>query len=167
MNVKIKRIDKDLPLPCYETSGSVGFDILARTDMTVEPGKISLIPGNIIVEVPEGYMLTVASRSSTPLKKGLLTPHGIGVIDQDYCGPEDEIKIQVYNFTDDTVTVKRGDKIAQGLFIRVDTFDWEEVDHVQKQSRGGFGSTDRKISSLNSKQKLREASVMEESSSIE
>lgn len=139
--VKIKRIDKELPLPKYETEGSVGFDILARTDVTVQPGTIELIPGNIIVEVPAGYMLVVASRSSTPKKKGLTKPHGFGIIDQDYCGPEDEIKIQVYNFTSAPVEVKRGEKIAQGVFVRVDTFGWEEVDEMKKPSRGSFGST--------------------------
>lgn len=130
-----------MPLPRYETAGSVGFDILARVDTLVKPGGITLVPGNIIVEVPAGYMLTVASRSSTPIKKGLLTPHGIGIIDHDYCGPEDEIKIQVYNFTDSPVEIKRGDKIAQGLFVRVDKFDWEEVQKMKKPTRGGFGST--------------------------
>lgn len=148
MKVKIKRIDKELPLPCYETGGSVGFDILARVEMTIEPGKVALIPGNIIVEVPDGYMLTVAARSSTPLKRGLLTPHGIGIIDHDYCGPEDEIRIQVYNFTDKPVQIRRGDKIAQGLFVRVDKCEWREVDEMEKQSRGGFGSTDRKHSDI-------------------
>jgi len=143
MQVKIKRVDKQLPLPCYETNGSVGFDILAREDTVIETDKVGLVPGNIIVEVPKGYMLTLASRSSTPKKKGLLTPHGIGVVDHDYCGPEDEIKIQVYNFTDNEVLIKRGDKIAQGLFIRVDKFAWEEVDDMKKPNRGGFGSTDR------------------------
>jgi dUTP pyrophosphatase len=142
MKVKIKRIDKDLPLPRYETDGSVGFDILARLDTTVAAKSVALVPGNIIVEVPEGYMLTVASRSSTPLKKGLLTPHGIGIIDHDYCGPADEIKIQVYNFTDKEVVISRGDKIAQGLFIRVDKFAWEETAEMTKPTRGGFGSTD-------------------------
>lgn len=142
MNVKIKRIDKDLPLPRYETAGSVGFDILARVETIVQAGGIALIPGNIIVEVPEGYMLTVASRSSTPIKKGLLTPHGIGIIDHDYCGPEDEIKIQVRNFTDHDVVIVRGEKIAQGVFVRVDTCVWDEVDEMKKSSRGGFGSTD-------------------------
>lgn len=133
-----------MPLPRYETGGSVGFDILARTAVTVEPGQVALIPGNIIVGVPEGYMLTVASRSSTPLKRGLLTPHGIGIIDHDYCGPEDEIKIQVYNFSGKPVEISRGDKIAQGVFVRVDRFEWNETDDVEKRSRGGFGSTDRK-----------------------
>lgn len=143
MKVKIIRIDKDLPLPRYETAGSIGFDILAREETTVLPGKIALIPGNIIVEVPKGYMLTIASRSSTPIKKGLLTPHGIGVIDHDYCGPEDEVKIQVYNFTDEPVKIMRGDKVAQGLFVRVDKFEWDEMNEINKDSRGGFGSTDK------------------------
>lgn len=72
INVKIKRIDTELPLPKYETDGSVGFDIIAREDTVIEARGIGLIPGNVIVEVPEGYMLTIASRSSTPRKKAFL-----------------------------------------------------------------------------------------------
>ncbi|MDP3975721.1 MAG: dUTP diphosphatase [bacterium] len=139
--VKITRLDKSLPLPTYETSGSVGFDLLAREEMTIAPGTIELIPGNVIVECPHGYMLAVASRSSTPRKKGLTMPHGFGIIDKDYCGPQDEIKIQVYNFTDQPVIIHKGDKIAQGLFVRVDTFEFEEVEQIKDSSRGGFGST--------------------------
>lgn len=141
MRVKIKRIDKDLPLPQYETDGSVGFDIIAREDTTVEPGLIELVPSNVIVEVPEGYMLIVASRSSTPRKHRVAPPHGFGIIDHDYCGPEDEIKIQVYNFSGEVVKIDRGTKIAQGVFVKIDKFDWEEVDEIRGESRGGFGST--------------------------
>lgn len=143
MNIRIKRIDKSLPLPVYETDGSVGFDLLAREDAVVQPKEIILIPSNVIVEVPDGYALIVASRSSTPRKHGLTKPHGIGVIDKDYCGPEDEVKIQVYNFTDNVVEIKKGTKIAQGLFMRVDRFDFKEVDEIKDESRGGFGSTDK------------------------
>lgn len=146
MHIRIQRIDKSLPLPTYATEGSVGFDLLARETTVIEPGKIVLVPGNVIVEVPKGYMLAVASRSSTPKKKGLTPPHGFGVIDRDYCGPEDEVKIQVYNFSDQPVTVDRGEKIAQGVFVRVDAFDWQEVDSIRDESRGGFGSTDSKTS---------------------
>jgi len=103
---------------------------------------IAMIPSNLIIEVPEKYMLIVASRSSTPLKKGLTPPHGFGIIDHDYCGPEDEIKILVYNFTDEIVSIKRGEKIAQGVFVRIDKFEWEELDEMNRRSRGGFGSTD-------------------------
>lgn len=141
MNVKIKRIDKELPLPKYETSGAVAFDVIARVETIVPPGEIALVPGNVIVEIPQNYMLILASRSSTPIKKGLMTPHGIGIIDQDYCGPEDELKVQLYNFTKDPVTVARGERIAQGIFARIDRFDWAEVEEIEKPTRGGFGST--------------------------
>lgn len=139
--VKIKRIDKSLPLPIYETQGSVGFDLLAREDMTINPGEIARIPGNVIVQVPQGYMLLLASRSSTPVKKGLTKPHGIGVIDQDYCGENDELLIQVYNFTNEPTHVAKGEKIAQGVFVKVDQLEFTEVDEMQSPSRGGFGST--------------------------
>ena len=139
--VRIKRLDKSLPLPVYETGGSVGFDLVAREDTTIEPGTIELIPSNVVVEVPENYMLIVASRSSTPRKKGLTPPHGFGIIDHDYCGPKDEVKIQVYNFSKEPVTVQRGEKIAQGVFVHIDKFEWEEVDEIREESRGGFGST--------------------------
>ena len=141
MKVKIQKIDKTLPLPKYATGGSVGFDFVAREDTVVVPKSAALIPGNVIVEVPKNYMLLVSLRSSTPAKKGLLSPHGIGVIDHDYCGPKDEIKILVYNFTDKPVTVARGERIAQGIFVRIDKFEWEEMEKINENSRGGFGST--------------------------
>lgn len=139
--VLIKRIDKGLALPKFETKGAVAFDVLTRVDTVIEPGKIGLVPGNVIVKVPDGYMLCLASRSSTPGKRGLLTPHGFGVIDLDYHGPEDELKVLVYNFTDAAVTVGRGDRIAQGIFVKVDRFEFEETDHIEAETRGGFGTT--------------------------
>ncbi len=140
MKVKIKRLDKSIPLPVYQTKGSVGFDISAREDTVVPPRSVALVPGNIIVETPPGYMLLVALRSSTPRKKGLHKPHGIGVIDNDYCGERDEIKVQVFNSTDKDVVVERGERVAQGIFVRIGKFEWEETDSMGK-SRGGFGST--------------------------
>ena len=142
MEVRIKRIDKSLPLPVYETVGSVGFDLLSREEVVIEPKSIVLIPANVIIEVPEGYALILASRSSTPRKHGLTKPHGIGVIDQDYCGPKDEVKIQMFNFTAKPVIIPKGTKIAQGLFVRVDKARFIEADELRKESRGGFGSTD-------------------------
>ena len=144
MKVKIKRLDKDLPLPQYETGGSVGFDLLCRESVTVAPQTVALIPANVIVETPPGYMLMVTLRSSTPRKRGLLIPHGVGVIDPDYCGESDEIQIQIYNFTDQPVTVERGTKIAQAIFVRVDIAEWSEVSEMRSETRGGFGSTDNK-----------------------
>jgi len=143
VNVKIKRVDKSLPLPKYETDGSVGFDLLCRESAEIAPHSIVLIPANVIVETPPGYMLLVCLRSSTPRKFGLMMAQGVGIVDNDYCGEEDELKIQVYNFTDEPVTIERGSRIAQGVFVRVDTAEWNEVDQMSASSRGGFGSTDR------------------------
>ncbi len=140
--VLIKRIDKDLPLPKYETKGAVAFDLVIREDTVIEANQTGLIPGNVIVKVPEGYMLCLASRSSTPNKRGLSTPHGFGIIDLDYHGPEDELKVLVYNFTEQPVTIERGARIAQGVFVRIDRFEFEEVEHIEAETRGGFGSTD-------------------------
>ncbi|MFA6089780.1 MAG: dUTP diphosphatase [Candidatus Woesearchaeota archaeon] len=141
MSIKIKRLDQNVKIPKYETPGSVGFDLAANEDIEIAPKEIKLISTGLIIEVPKGYMLLVASRSSTPRKKGLLKPHGIGIIDQDYCGPNDEIKIQVYNFTDKIAKIEKGERIAQGIFIRIDTFDFQDLAEIKKENRGGFGST--------------------------
>ena len=141
MNVSIQRIDPTLPLPEYHTAGAVGFDFITRQTTVIEPGKIGLVPGNVIVKVPEGYALMVLPRSSLPRKKGLVCPHSIGIIDADYHGPEDEVLVQVQNVTDKPVTVERGERIAQGLFVKVEKAVWDEVDGHGAETRGGFGST--------------------------
>ncbi len=141
MIVRIRRLDPDLPLPGYATGGSVGFDLFCREDTTLIPGEIALLPTGVAIATPPGYMLMVASRSSTPRRTGLSVPHGVGVIDQDYRGDGDEIRCQVYNFTDSPVTIHRGDRIAQGIFVRVDRAEWEEVSAMDAPTRGGFGST--------------------------
>ena len=143
MKINIKRIDKTLPLPKYETAGSVGFDLICRESADIPPQSIVLIPANVIVETPPGYMLMVCLRSSTPRKLGLMMPQGVGIVDNDYCGEEDELKIQVYNFTEEVVNVERGSRIAQAIFVRVGTAEWNEVEQMTATSRGGFGSTDR------------------------
>ena len=138
--VNIKRIDTDLPLPTYATVGSVGFDLLCREDTEIEPRTIELVPCNVIVHIPDGYMLLISMRSSTPRRKGLLIPNGVGIIDQDYCGEGDELMVQVLNFREEAVTVTRGERIAQGIFIPIMRVKWNEVSEMG-QGRGGFGST--------------------------
>jgi len=141
MQIKIKRINTSLPLPEYQTSGSVAFDLYSRIDLEIEPKQIKLIPTNLIIQTPSDYMLVLVSRSSTPLKKGLMMANGIGIIDQDYSGPEDEIKIQVYNFTDKTVKIEKGQRIAQATFVNIAKADWQEIENIETKNRGGFGST--------------------------
>lgn len=141
MQVSIQRIDTTLPLPKAESTGAVGFDLVTRVTTVVQPGEIALVPGNVIVKVPEGYALLIVPRSSLPRKKGLVCPHSIGVIDADYHGPKDELLVQVKNVTNAPVTVERGERIAQGVFVKIERPDWVEVDDHGAETRGGFGST--------------------------
>jgi len=145
LSVFIHRIDATLPLPKYESSGAVGFDLITRETTVIEPGKIALVPGNVIVKVPEGYALIIVPRSSLPRKKALVCPHSIGVIDQDYCGDDDEILVQVQNVSDEPVRIERGERIAQGMFVKVEQAEWVEVEGHAAATRGGFGSTDARV----------------------
>lgn len=148
MQIQIKRVDQTLPLPRYETSGAVAFDLLARESMIVPAGEIVLVPVNLVVVTPVGYMLILASRSSLPLKKGLVVANGIGVIDQDFCGHDDELKIQILNIRNLPCALERGERIAQGIFVKIEKAQWQEVDKLETKSRGGFGTTGGYVSPL-------------------
>ncbi len=140
--VRITRLHDSVELPAYQTAGSAGFDLAASRAVTVGPGEIVLVPTGLVIEVPAGHLLGVFARSSTPLKRGLMVANGVGVIDSDYCGPNDEIKVQVFNFTSAPVTVNAGDRIAQGVIMPFVRAEWEERSAATTgPSRGGFGST--------------------------
>lgn len=141
MEIKIKRIDTTLPLPEYKTKGAVAFDLYSRNDEVIPPRSLKLIPANFIIETPEGYMLMLAARSSLASKKGLMMGNGIGTIDQDYCGEEDELKLNLYNFTDAEVTIEKGERLAQGIFVKIEKGNWNEASKMAPESRGGFGTT--------------------------
>ncbi|MAG28598.1 hypothetical protein CL632_00410 [bacterium] len=140
MNVRIKRIDNLLPLPQYETNGAVAFDFIVRIDTIIPAQGVGRAPANVVIEIPQGYMLWVSDRSSTLKKTGLIKTEGI--IDQDFCGDNDEIQLQFYNPTDYPITLNRGDKVSQGIFLPVGIAEWEEVESMGNIDRGGFGSTD-------------------------
>ena len=105
------------------------------------PHAIRLVGTGLVIGVPNGYFLGIFARSSTPLKKGLMVANGVGVVDADYCGPTDEVKIQVLNVTDQPVAIKRGDRLAQGIVLPAPRVEWEEIDRIVEPTRGGFGST--------------------------
>ena len=83
----------------------------------------------------------ITARSSLSLKKGLWLGNGVGTIDQDYCGPEDQIHLLVYNFSDAPVTIAASDRLANGIFVKIEKAEWEEVSTMDSPTRGGFGST--------------------------
>ena len=114
-----------------------------RRILRLRRAKYRLVPTGLVIEVPEGMFLGVFARSSTPLKKGLMVANGVGVVDSDYCGPTDEVKIPALNFTALPVQVAKGDRIAQGILLPSPQIEWEEVDELRVGSRGGFGATGR------------------------
>jgi dUTP pyrophosphatase len=99
------------------------------------------VPTGLVIEVPPGHFLGVFARSSTPLKRGLMVANGVGVVDPDYSGPADEVKIEVVNFTQKAVELRKGDRIAQGIFVPCRQVAWSEVEEIKANSRGGFGAT--------------------------
>lgn len=141
MLLKIKRLDSAVGLPTPATGGAAGFDLAAAADIEIPAGGIRLVGTGLVISVPDGYFLGIFARSSLPLKRGLIVANGVGVIDADYCGPTDEIKIQVLNVTDAAVTVLKGERLAQGIVLPCPTIEWEEVTEVSAPTRGGFGST--------------------------
>lgn len=114
---------------------------MAAHDVTVGPRQIALVRTGLVIEVPTGHCLAIFARSSTPLKRGLQVANGVGVIDPDYSGPKDEVMIQVLNFTDGDVQVKRGDRLAQGIILPAPRVRWQEVTEIRDVTRGGFGAT--------------------------
>lgn len=138
--LKIKRFDTNLPLPEYQTPGSVGLDLYARESAIIEPGKVVLIPMNIAIELPQGHWALLAARSSLH-KKGLQLVNGIGVGDADYCGDNDEYRAALLNFTDAPVQVEKGDRLVQLLVLPYARPEIVAVEHLGNDDRGGFGST--------------------------
>lgn len=141
--IKIKRFDKALPLPTYQTWGAVGFDLVARENTKIKPGIVGYVPLNVAVETPKDCVLFIAARGSTH-KFGVLPVHGIGIGDPDFRGNDDEYKMPLLNFTKKPVTVMKGTRIAQGFFVKFLKASWQEVPKMASKTRGGFGSTGHK-----------------------
>jgi dUTP pyrophosphatase len=143
MRLKIKRLNAAVGLPQPATGHAAGFDLAAAVDIEIPPRTIRLVGTGLVIAVPDGYFLGIFARSSTPIKRGLMVANGVGVVDADYCGPDDEVRIQLLNFTDAAVLVRKGDRLAQGIVLPAPRVDWEEVSEMNVPTRGGFGSTGR------------------------
>lgn len=140
MKIRITRLQPDIELPAYATDGSVAFDLAASVAETIPPQSLAMIRTGLVIATPPEYAFIIAARSSLFKKKGLILRNGIGVIDQDFCGKEDELKIILWNSTQEPVTIEKGDRLAQGFFVPVMKAEWEEGP-AQDRSRGGWGST--------------------------
>lgn len=157
---KVKRIEEEIELPKRSTKNSAGYDFYAVEDVVIEPVthigfrvgavaemihkniKPTLVKTGVKAEMMHNEFLMLANRSSNP-KKGLILANGVGIIDSDYYSNEDndgEIMFAFINVGADPVTIKKGDKIGQGIFMK---FFKTEDDEAEGERTGGFGSTDK------------------------
>ena len=140
MKIKVKYHADILPLEMNEKGDWV--DLRAAQDMKLWDGYSYLIPLGISVELPEGYEAHVAPRSSTFKNWGIIQTNSVGVIDNSYCGDNDIWMMPVYatRFAE----IKKNDRICQFRIVEKQPhLEFETVDHLGNEDRGGFGSTGR------------------------
>jgi dUTP pyrophosphatase len=131
-----------LPLPAYATQGSAGADLAAAVEapLVLPPGGRALVPTGIALALPAGYEAQVRPRSGLALRHGLTVLNAPGTIDSDYRG---EIGVILANLGSETVTIARGERIAQLVVAPVRRAEWQTVAALPGTSRGagGFGSS--------------------------
>ena len=116
------------------------MDLCARLETVIQPQSIGYIPLNVALEIPEGSSVLMAARSSLH-KAGLMAANGIGIFDWDFKGDNDEYQFIAYNFTQEAVTIERGQRIAQIMAMKQEKITFEEVEKMGALDRGGIGST--------------------------
>lgn len=135
--------DKNVSLPKRSTKNSAGYDISLAEDLTIEPRKLGIGLTGIKAYMQHDEVLMLFTRSSLPRKYGLILPNSVGIIDSDYYSNptnDGQIHVQLYNFGDEPVTLKKGERIVQGIFRKYLTVENEEEIHTVRN--GGMGSTD-------------------------
>ena len=143
VQVLITRLDPELPLPRYAKGGDAGADIVSRIDITLAPGERALVPTGIAIALPDGYVALVHPRSGLANKHGVTMVNAPGTVDAGYRG---ELQIILINHDrSESVSFKRGDRIAQLVIQRVERAEFVEVHELPGSGRGtgGFGSTGR------------------------
>lgn len=134
---KFRRLNQciETELPRRATKYSAGYDFYAAVSAEIKPGEKYVIPTNTAVEMDEDDVLLIFPRSSYAIKFGLDLVNSVGVIDADY---KDQIFICYRNTGDEPFFIKRGDRIAQGVFVK---FLKTDDDNASGERNGGVGST--------------------------
>lgn len=139
--VRVLRLDPQLPLPAYAHPGDAGADLRARVEVTLAPGERALVPTGIAVALPPGHAGFVVPRSGLATRHGITMVNTPGTIDAGYRG---EVKVNLINLDPhESFTVRRGDRIAQLVVQPVARARFREVDSLDTTERGdtGHGST--------------------------
>ncbi|MBD2758694.1 dUTP diphosphatase [Yimella sp. cx-573] len=147
VQIRIKQLDPELPLPAYARPGDAGMDLLAARSVTLQPGQRQLVPTGIAVAVPEGHVALVHPRSGLAHKHGISIVNAPGTIDSGYRG---EILVNLINLDpQQEFRIERGDRIAQLIVQEFRAIEWDRVDELPDSVRGatghgasgGFGAT--------------------------
>ncbi|GAA2098892.1 dUTP diphosphatase [Kitasatospora saccharophila] len=141
VDILIRRLDPEIPLPAYEHPGDAGADLRTTVDAELAPGERALLPTGISIALPDGYAAFVHPRSGLAVRCGVALVNAPGTVDAGYRG---EIKVIVVNLDPrEPVSFKRGDRIAQLVIQQVEKARFHEVGELPGSVRaeGGFGST--------------------------
>lgn len=139
MNINVKLVNKSSNQnPAYEDEGCSGMDLRANEDVYIAPNERKLVSTGLFFEIPEGYEGQVRPRSGNALKKGITVLNTPGTIDSSYRG---EVKVILFNTSDECFHVEVGDRIAQIVFAPYAKATLENVDELSQSVRGegGFG----------------------------
>ena len=143
IKVRIKKLRGGARIPQYATAGSAASDLCyaGDEDITIAPGETRLVPTGLSVSMGRDDVAAfIYARSGLASKRGIAPANCVGVIDSDYRG---EILVALKNGSDESFTVRPGDRIAQMVIAPVIRADFEETDALDETERadGGFGST--------------------------
>lgn len=138
LEIKVKELSEG----CMPQSIEVGdwIDLKVARDTDVYPGQFGVIPLGIAMELPKGYEAHVVPRSSTFKAWGIMMSNSVGIIDNSYCGDEDEWGFPYYSFN--RAHILKGTRIAQFRIVENQPkVEFIKVDSLGNDNRGGFGST--------------------------
>lgn len=139
--VRINVLDERARAPEYGTDLSAGFDLASIEDIFLEPDEAGVFPTGLVVQAPKDHMLLVAPRSSTFRKWGVSLGNTVGIVDEDFCGPEDQLQLYVHNPGAMAAQIPKYTRIAQGIFVPITRAVFKVVDGPIAATRGGWGST--------------------------
>ena len=140
----IQQLDPELPLPRFAKPGDAGADLYARIDLILAPGERALMPTGIAIALPPGFAAFIHPRSGLAIRDGLSMVNAPGTIDASYRG---EVQVILVNMdTKNSISIKRGDRVAQLVIQRVENVNIVPVSQLPGTERGagGFGSTGKK-----------------------